>query len=429
MNGLKAVRNNWKKAVFFSGVAVYGAYYLQGKYEDSLLRTSYCKQAKKFGDEALPVGQHSRRVTVFLNTAAQGGKAKKVFEKNVAPILHLAGFEVTIVKSEYEGQVKKYMAVLEDTDAIVVAGGNGLLLEVITGLCRRENPLDKNIPIGVMPLGYDNLHARSLVSNDKSYVQWLLDSAMTVVLNTYKASDVMYVQGDQPNQNVYCVSGMEWGLFMEAEDRLKNKNWWMGPLKRYWTYIRHGPLAVRRGWPVQFSGDLVYQNPCDGCSECWLPPVVPEVISHPWHYYLLRPAEMFKPEPYVEPVKDYSQIYNPLCGIQYAEKVEGIELTAKIHKPDNKDDIVKCIDVEIGPAGMGRTDFISEGWKRVNKKPDAQAINKKLAAGSFEFRPDIALEEGEKMFSIDGEDFECMPVKVGLLRDHLNFFYKPEQIL
>ncbi len=34
------------------------------------------------------------------------------------------------VQTEYEGQVKKYMEVLEDTDGIIVAGGDGTLLEV-----------------------------------------------------------------------------------------------------------------------------------------------------------------------------------------------------------------------------------------------------------------------------------------------------------
>ena len=34
------------------------------------------------------------------------------------------------LQTEYEGQVKKYMEVLENTDAIIAAGGDGTLLEV-----------------------------------------------------------------------------------------------------------------------------------------------------------------------------------------------------------------------------------------------------------------------------------------------------------
>jgi len=35
-----------------------------------------------------------------------------------------------LIQTEYEGQAKKYMDVLEDTDAIVVAGGDGTIAEV-----------------------------------------------------------------------------------------------------------------------------------------------------------------------------------------------------------------------------------------------------------------------------------------------------------
>ena len=35
------------------------------------------------------------------------------------------------MQTEYEGQAKSYMDVIEDTDAIVVAGGDGTVMEVI----------------------------------------------------------------------------------------------------------------------------------------------------------------------------------------------------------------------------------------------------------------------------------------------------------
>ena len=37
---------------------------------------------------------------------------------------------MTKLQTEYEGQVKKYMEVLENTDAVIAAGGDGTLLEV-----------------------------------------------------------------------------------------------------------------------------------------------------------------------------------------------------------------------------------------------------------------------------------------------------------
>lgn len=93
-------------------------------------------------------------------------KANNLFEKNAAPILHLSGVEITIVKvcspthaqinthiclcnniidffptlqTDYEGQAKKLMEVMEQTDMLIVAGGDGTLQEVITGLLRRPD--------------------------------------------------------------------------------------------------------------------------------------------------------------------------------------------------------------------------------------------------------------------------------------------------
>ena len=37
---------------------------------------------------------------------------------------------MTKLQTEYEGQVKKYMEVLENTDAVIAARGDGTLLEV-----------------------------------------------------------------------------------------------------------------------------------------------------------------------------------------------------------------------------------------------------------------------------------------------------------
>lgn len=95
-------------------------------------------------------------------------KANNLFEKNAAPILHLSGVEITIVKvctttptharinihiclcnnirqhffplqTDYEGQAKKLMELMEQTDMLIVAGGDGTLQEVITGLLRRPD--------------------------------------------------------------------------------------------------------------------------------------------------------------------------------------------------------------------------------------------------------------------------------------------------
>lgn len=42
-------------------------------------------------------------------------------------------------QTDYEGQAKKLIELMEQTDMLIVAGGDGTLQEVITGLLRRPD--------------------------------------------------------------------------------------------------------------------------------------------------------------------------------------------------------------------------------------------------------------------------------------------------
>lgn len=58
-------------------------------------------------------------------------KAKKNFENYCAPLLHLAGMYVSVVETETEGHGRDIVAKLDpQTEAIIVAGGDGTLSEV-----------------------------------------------------------------------------------------------------------------------------------------------------------------------------------------------------------------------------------------------------------------------------------------------------------
>ncbi|XP_052831039.1 acylglycerol kinase, mitochondrial-like [Octopus bimaculoides] len=55
-------------------------------------------ERKKYGNASIQLHQRPRIVTVFLNPAVSRGKGVKMFEKNAAPLLHLAGIVVNVVK-------------------------------------------------------------------------------------------------------------------------------------------------------------------------------------------------------------------------------------------------------------------------------------------------------------------------------------------
>lgn len=49
------------------------------------------------------------------------------------------------LQTDYEGQAKKLMELLEHTDMLIVAGGDGTMQEVITGLLRRPDQVGTRV--------------------------------------------------------------------------------------------------------------------------------------------------------------------------------------------------------------------------------------------------------------------------------------------
>lgn len=128
-------------------------------------------------------------------------KAKKLFEKYCEPLLHLAGIAVTIVQTEQEGQARGLIENLNTpTDAILIAGGDGTLLDVITGLMRKYDgnlSQAKQCPIGILPLGETNRISDSIFLNtydDLVDVHAMVDATMATIRGATKLIDVVKVE-------------------------------------------------------------------------------------------------------------------------------------------------------------------------------------------------------------------------------------------
>lgn len=119
---------------------------------------------QRFGDQYLPPDRKCRHVTVLLNPVANKRKSRANYDKYCAPLLHLAGLRVSLVVTEAEGQAGELMEIMDNTDAVLIAGGNGTVHEAVTGLLRRPDSWSaaRRFPIGILPVGKRNTIAYDL---------------------------------------------------------------------------------------------------------------------------------------------------------------------------------------------------------------------------------------------------------------------------
>ncbi|KAJ8891028.1 hypothetical protein PR048_010537, partial [Dryococelus australis] len=233
----------------------------------------YCKEAAKFGEKSSPIGSKLRQIIVILNPAANKRKAKANFEKFCGPLLYLAGINVTVVQTEFEGQARGLVEGLDQAiDAIVVAGGDGTVSEAVTGLLRRPDgnlAALRKFPVGILPLGQTNTVASTLFAVDSNLVRTMANATMAVIREVTKPIDVMKVEAleteeELPGKPVYSLSGIRWGAYRDAAAR-RDKYWYWDGLRSYATYVFSG---LKRGLSWHCEARVTYALPCAGCSRC-----------------------------------------------------------------------------------------------------------------------------------------------------------------
>lgn len=312
MKLLTTLRNNWKKSVLGFCVFTYGTNYLIERKHLSDLLQAYCYEALKYSQERVSPEQTVRRVTVFINPVANSERGRFLYDKNVAPLLHLAGLDVRVVRLDRNSEANAYMKEIDmnDTDCVVVAGGNATLNEVISGLLHRPDAGEflQRVTIGVIPIGQTNSFANkwfdnfTSLSSKESELRLLADSGLSIVRGISKPADLVRVTLKQQQQQkqpevakttttdtdpkvnltnidvdsqkrgaysllkenqIYALSNVSCGFVTET-DANKDKYW------QYWFYREHMnryfmDRFLRRN-PIRFH--LTYKNKCNGCSRC-----------------------------------------------------------------------------------------------------------------------------------------------------------------
>uniref|UniRef100_A0A8P4G339 Acylglycerol kinase, mitochondrial n=1 Tax=Dicentrarchus labrax TaxID=13489 RepID=A0A8P4G339_DICLA len=416
VRGFRTLRNHWKKSTFAVCVLSYGGYWLYGKHCDNVLRREACLVARFFS-------KHTSR-SFFLKATSNFlshsflRKANNLFEKNAAPILHLAGVEITIVKTDYEGQAKKLMELMEQTDVLIVAGGDGTLQEVVTGLLRRpDQDAISNTPIGFIPLGSQNtlspsLHLLSdnkILSSHNPNIDYITSATLSILKGETVPLDVLQIKGEK-EQPVFALMGLRWGAFRDVAATI-SKYWYLGPLK---TKAAHW-FSTLQEWPLVRDVSVSYLAPTLRPPD--LPPQKPPRPS-----LLYRIARRLK-NYWSPPVEEPPKVEEPEEWKE--QQLSTLELFIQTH---NKNPVERRINDSLmicaEPDNFTVGEFITVGDKKEEDPTVFTKASTKLEASACR----LQLPEGAAGFyNIDNEEYEAMPVEVRLLPRKLRFYISAER--
>uniref|UniRef100_A0AAY4E6N0 Acylglycerol kinase, mitochondrial n=1 Tax=Denticeps clupeoides TaxID=299321 RepID=A0AAY4E6N0_9TELE len=413
MRVFRTLRNHWKKSTLAACVLSYGGHWLYGKHCDNVLRREACQEAREFGRQLIGPTERLKKATIILNPAACSGKANSLFEKNSAPILHLAGVEVKVVKTDYEGQAKKLMELMDQTDMLIVAGGDGTLQEVITGLLRRaDQEVFSQTPIGFIPLGSQNSLSRSLHSVTDNKVKHITTATLSILKGETMSLDVLQIKGER-ELPVFALLSLRWGAFRDAAATI-SKYWYLGPLK---TQAAHW-FSSLKAWPQVHQASLSILPPMPRPPDEPLhKPPRPGLLSR----IVLRLKNYWDP-PVEEPVKA------PEPERWQEKEVSAVELSVSTHNKNPaqwraKDSLLVCIEPENFTMGQ----FITVGSHQKTTIPLISTRRWIYSTANLATRYLPVPQEGAGFYNIDNEEYEATSAEVRLLPRKLRFFCSAER--
>ncbi|XP_023318617.1 acylglycerol kinase, mitochondrial [Trichogramma pretiosum] len=427
MEVLRTLRRNWKKSTFGFAALVYGTNYAVKSYEISELMKKSCLEAASVGNQLLREDQNPQKITVIVNPAASNRKAVKLFEKYCEPLLHLAGFTVTIRQTQSEVHARNiYGSLNKDQDALVVAGGDGTLADVITAFMRenRHTNAEEGCPIGIVPLGKLNRFAESFLFRGAEQLRdkaKIIEATMLIIRGKTKLVDVIEIDlvnknSEQPEQSVYALGTIEMGIWKDVFSRA-DKYWYFGALRRYATYLFS---SYKSDIKWQHDGIIRYSDPCKGCSKCYKEDQIQQQTTNKRWYHRLYSVSDNKPN--VNAV-DLSRVENDKCGIMREHPYETTELRISTQNVYEATDIKKpSLIVELGRQSLSYSEYLAEGWRRLrNGPPEWHEV---LLVRNIELTPSGADDENQAKSDIyiDGEKFELKPLKMKLLKEKVKVF-------
>eukprot|EP00047_Mylnosiga_fluctuans_P023539 m.139911 g.139911 ORF g.139911 m.139911 type:complete len:857 (-) comp9621_c0_seq5:187-2757(-) len=198
-----------------------------------------------------------KHVTIIFNPVSGAGKAGKVVDQIVVPVLKAANVSYTIVPTQYRGFATEHVLQLDlsVTDGVVVCGGDGMVSEVITGLLQRKDAAARDFPVGIVAVGTANAMANHLDNGRaKNHVGLVSNAALAVARGHTSRVDV--IEMTSRTFSKYALSCVGWGL-AGAVGLMADKLRWV-PGQKQARYDIAGAVTMLSDWPIVCRGQLSY---------------------------------------------------------------------------------------------------------------------------------------------------------------------------
>ena len=150
---------------------------------------------------------------------------------------------------------------MENCDAVLIAGGDGTLMEAVTGVMKREDKENFTFktPLGIIPLGTKNSLANTLFPSTDQ-VRQLAESTMAVIRQIKRPVSVIEVENLSTDEfmrgkKLFGTNSLEMGAWREADAR-KDNYWFFAGLKHRMTYVFSyltGHKEVTWDWPISVA--------------------------------------------------------------------------------------------------------------------------------------------------------------------------------
>lgn len=220
----------------------------------------------------------TRHLNVIINPVGGGRKAKGLFNKIMAPIFDKAGVTYDVYETHHAGHATEIVTDLGATanspnitqaDGIIVVGGDGLVLEVITGLMQlsEDNRL-RNIPLAIAPGGTANAYSNMLYPGDCSSRRCLARRCAYAILDGSQGHvDVMEIDNtdNEKEDKMFALSLIGWGLSGSIAKRAEKMRWMPG--HRHYRYDLAGGVSLVKDWPAFGTATLRFRRPGSGDWE------------------------------------------------------------------------------------------------------------------------------------------------------------------